>query len=50
LMENMAQPDYFKISGLTADEAAKALAALEEKQEKAFARWEELESIPTKPD
>ncbi|MDA0349987.1 MAG: ATP-binding cassette domain-containing protein [Verrucomicrobia bacterium] len=48
LMENMAQPDYFKTSGLTATEAAKALAALEEKQEKAFARWEELEAIPKK--
>ena len=46
LMESMAEVDYFKTSGLTATEAAKALAELEEKQEQAFARWEELEAIP----
>lgn len=48
-IEKMAHPDFYQTSGLTTDEAAKALADLEKKQEQAFNRWEELEALPKKP-
>ena len=48
LIDEMARPDFYQISKLTSDEAATSLADLEKKQEAAFSRWEELESIPKK--
>jgi ABC transport system ATP-binding/permease protein len=45
LVSNMSRPDYYQTSELTPERAASALARLEEKQEKAFARWEELEAL-----
>ena len=48
LVEEMAQADYFQRTGLTAEQAAESLFALEQKQEAAFARWEELEALPKK--
>ncbi len=49
LVEEMAQPDYFQKTGLTADQAAESLSRLEQEQEIAFARWEALEALPKKP-
>lgn len=45
LVSNMSRPDYYQTSGLTPVETATTLAELEDKQEKAFARWEELEAL-----
>ncbi len=48
LIEKMAQPDFYQTSGLSVEEAAQALTRLEQKQEAAFNRWEELEALPKK--
>lgn len=48
MVEAMSQPDYFKKSGQTAEEAQQEQESLQAELEACYERWEALEALPKK--